>query len=68
MPDEIEVTLLTILEHVLNEDKFALSKGILHHEEGIDLMPANIELAGVEISLVIMGGTEEVEEEGDDNG
>ena len=26
--------------------------GILHHEEDIDLLPSNIELSGVELSLV----------------
>ena len=36
----------------LNEENFDLSAGILRHEEGIDLMPANIELSGVETSLV----------------
>ena len=27
-------------------------EGILHHAEGVDLIPANIELAGLEVSLV----------------
>ena len=40
------------MEWVLNEDDYDLKAGILHHEEGIDLMPANIELSGVETSLV----------------
>ena len=26
--------------------------GILHHDEGVDLLPANISLAGMEVSLV----------------
>ncbi len=26
-------------------------EGILHHSEGVDLMPANIELSGLEVSL-----------------
>lgn len=50
-PDQIETTLATIMELVLNESDFDLETGILHHEEGVDLMPANIELAGVETSL-----------------
>ena len=29
-----------------------LRRSILHHEEGIDLIPGNIELAGVEVSMV----------------
>ena len=40
------------MDWVLNEDEYDLKAGILHHEEGIDLMPANIELSGVETSLV----------------
>lgn len=51
-PDKLEITLANVMEWVLNEDDFDLKSGILHHEEGIDLMPANIELSGVETSLV----------------
>lgn len=47
-PDKIEITLSKIMEWVLNEEEFDLSEGIIHHKEGIDLMPANIELSGVE--------------------
>lgn len=51
-PDKIDVTIATILEHIVNEDDIDPVEGILHHEEGIDLLPANIELSGVEVSLV----------------
>ena len=51
-PDKLEITLANVMEWVLNEDDYDLKAGILHHEEGIDLMPANIELSGVETSLV----------------
>ena len=51
-PDKLEVTLATIMERVVNEDLPEPSEGILHHEEGIDLLPANIELSGIEVSLV----------------
>ena len=51
-PDELNVTLATILMKIVNEETFDDSLGILHHEEGIDLLPANIELAGMEVSLV----------------
>ena len=27
-------------------------EGVLHHAEGVDLIPANIELAGLEVALV----------------
>lgn len=48
----IKITLATIMERVLNEEAFDLTDGILHNEEGVDLLPANIELSGVETSLV----------------
>lgn len=51
-PDSLEITLAQIMDWVLNEEPFDINAGILHHEEGIDLMPANIELSGVETSLV----------------
>jgi len=59
-PDSIEVTLAKIMEWVLNEEDFDLDAGILHHEEGIDLMPANIELSGVETSLIGIMSSETV--------
>src|SRR5699024_9905927 len=36
----------------LSEQPIAPGEGILHHPEGVDLMPANIELSGLEVSLV----------------
>ena len=62
-PDKIEITLATIMEWVLNEEEFDLDAGILHHEEGIDLMPANIELSGVETSLIGIMSSETVRRE-----
>lgn len=59
-PDSIEITLAKIMEWVLNEEDFDLDAGILHHEEGIDLMPANIELSGVETSLIGIMSSETV--------
>ena len=49
-----------IMEWVLNEEDFDLEAGILHHEEGVDLMPANIELSGVETSLIGIMSSETV--------
>ena len=60
-PDKLEITLATIMEWVLNEEEFDLEAGILHHEEGIDLLPANIELSGVETSLIGIMSSESME-------
>ena len=51
-PDKLEVTLATIMEHIVNEKVFEPYEGILHHDEGVDLLPANIELSGTAVSLV----------------
>ena len=51
-PDELDVTLVNIMEKVINDDDVELGEGIIHHEEGTDFIPANIELAGLETSLV----------------
>ncbi len=50
-PDEMGTTVATIMTHVINEEEFDLQEGILHQKEGVDLLPANIELAGLEIIL-----------------
>lgn len=36
----------------MQETPLSLGEGILHHEEGVDLIPANISLSGMEVSLV----------------
>ncbi|EOS53196.1 chromosome partitioning protein [Lachnospiraceae bacterium MD335] len=51
-PDSLEVTLATIMGNLINDEEIEPGEGILHHEEGIDLMPGNIELSGLEVSLV----------------
>ena len=42
----------TIMEKVIRDEPFSVDEGILHHKEGVDLMPANIELRAMEMSLV----------------
>jgi len=51
-PDNLPVSLATILSKVMLEEEYQPNEGILHHDEGIDLMPGNIELSAIEVSLV----------------
>ena len=51
-PDELPITLSTLIAKAMNDQPIQPGEGILHHAEGIDLIPANIELAGLEVSLV----------------
>ena len=51
-PDELPVTLADIMQNVIDDTPFPDGYGILHHGEGVDLLPANIELSGMEIRLI----------------
>lgn len=50
-PDELPETLATALGRIINDEAFDPSAGILHHQEGVDLLPASIELSGTELTL-----------------
>ena len=52
VPDLLSPTLSDMMGKILSEQPIAPGEGILHHPEGVDLMPANIELSGLEVSLV----------------
>lgn len=51
-PDELDVTLSDLMKKVMEEKPIEPGEGILSHGEGVDLLPANIELSGLEVSLV----------------
>lgn len=51
-PDDLEVTIVDVLQKVVNDEPLDTAEGILHHKEGVDFLPANIELAGLETTLV----------------
>lgn len=50
-PDSIEVNLATILTKIIEDEEIEANEGIIKHNEGIEFMPANIELAGIEMAL-----------------
>ena len=49
-PDDLRITLATIMMDVINEEEISLKDGILHHQENVDLLPANIELSALEVT------------------
>ena len=51
-PDEISITLATVMLDMINEEELGVAEGILHHKEGVDILPSNIELSGLEVSLI----------------
>lgn len=50
--DNLTVTLTTVMEKIIGDEDFEHYGGILHHDEGVDLLPSNIELSGMEMNLV----------------
>lgn len=50
--DSLSVTLATLMEKIIGDEPIEPQDGILHHAEGVDMVPANIELSGLEVSLV----------------
>lgn len=50
-PDELPVTLSTVMQNIVEDIPMDIHEGILHHEEGIDLLPSSIELSGLEVRL-----------------
>ncbi len=59
-PDRIETTLSTVLGKIVQQKPFDPARYILHQDEGVDLLPANIDLAMVEMNLVGVMGRETV--------
>lgn len=40
------------MKKIMNEEEILPGEGVIHQTEGVDLIPANIELSGLEVSLV----------------
>ena len=51
-PDKLPFTLSDAMSRILTDEPIKPGEGILHHPEGVDLMPADIQLSGMEVSLV----------------
>ena len=51
-PDTVDYTLATIMGNLINEEDVDPNKGKVHHPEGTDLIPGNVDLSGLEMSLV----------------
>ena len=51
-PDDLPVTLTDLMAKVMQDQPLLPKEGILSHDEGVELVPANITLSGLEVSLV----------------
>ena len=51
-PDDLPFTLSTVMQDIIDDKTVDVSQGIIHHKEGVDLIPSNIELSGLEVRLI----------------
>ena len=51
-PDEMDYTLANVLSKVIEDEFYDPMKGLIQHDEKVMLLPGNIELSGIEVSLV----------------
>ena len=59
-PDKLPITLKTIISDIIDEKEIDPAAGIIHHEEGVDLLPANNSLTGIELTLAPLLGRETI--------
>ena len=50
--DNLETTLTDIMRKEIAEEQISKEEGILHHKEGVDLLPSNLELSSMDMLLV----------------
>ncbi len=50
--DDIPVTLSTLMQKIIENEPVDIQSGILRTDEGIDLIPSCVELAGMEATLI----------------
>jgi chromosome partitioning protein len=60
-PGKLPITLATYMMNIINEADFDPQEGIVHHSDGVDLLPSNSTLAGLEVALAgLMVGRETI--------
>jgi chromosome partitioning protein len=59
-PENLPVTLASIMANIISETDYDPTEGIIHHAEGVDLLPSNLTLANTELTLVSVMGRETV--------
>ena len=59
-PDKLPVTLTNIIQDIIAERDFDPTAGIIRHEEGVDFLPANNSLTGIELALATLIGRETI--------
>lgn len=50
-PDDLPITRSIVMQNIIDDKTLDASQGIIHYSEGVDLLPSNIELSGIEVRL-----------------
>jgi chromosome partitioning protein len=58
--DKLPVTLTSVMTDIINERDIEPTVGILHHSEGVDFLPSNSSLTGIELALAPLIGRETI--------
>jgi len=58
--DSLQTTLASKLSEIMRDKSASPYAGMLHHEEKVDLVPANLELSAMEMSLVTVMSRESI--------
>ena len=59
-PDDMDFTITNMMHKAVKEEQIDPAEGVLTTAEGIDLMPSNVQLSGLELSLINEYGREVV--------
>lgn len=49
--DNLPVTISTLIEQTINDIEINTEQAVLHHNEGVDLVPSNLNLSMTEVNL-----------------
>ena len=58
--DEIDTTIATLMKKIINDEEIEPDEGIIHQAEDVDLIPANIELSSMDLTLITIMNREKV--------
>jgi len=59
-PDKLPVSIATIITDIINKKEIDPAAGIIQHPEGVDIMPANSSLTGIEFAIASLVGREAI--------
>jgi chromosome partitioning protein len=59
-PDKLQTSLANIISDIIEEKDINPAAGIIHHSEGVDILPANNSLTGIELSMASLIGRETI--------